>query len=152
MTAKKEPPIKELSKKNKAGAKLKLNEQMIKDISNGIALGFTIKETCEMVGIGLETFFDWRRTGKRDTDNGVNSIFSEFSESLKKAKTKILKAMLSKIVMAADEDWKAAAWYCERNFPEKFSLNPELRNKKSSKKKSVEMDADEIINSLNEKL
>ena len=126
---------------------------MIDEIASYIELGFTIKDTCEAVGIMKSTFFDWRSQGKRDRENGIKSLFSEFSDSIKKGKHKIKQLMLSKIVQAANENWNAAAWWVERNFPEDYSLRPELRKTKSkSKTKNVESDVDEITNRLNEKL
>lgn len=148
----KEPPVKELSKKSNAGRETKLNKEMIAEIANYIELGFTAKDTCEAVGISQETFFRWKKQGKRDKENGIKSEFYEFYESIKKGKHKIKQLMLSKIVQAADENWNAAAWWVERNFPEDYSLKPELRQKKTKNKgKQVESDVDEIINKLNEK-
>lgn len=147
----KEPPIKELSKK-KTGRETKLNKEMIAEISSYIELGFTIKDTCEAVGISKETFFEWKKQGKRDKESGIKSDFSDFSDSIKKGKHSVKKLMLSKIVQAADENWNAAAWWLERNFPEDYSLRPELRKTKAKNKgKQVESDVDEIINKLNEK-
>lgn len=148
----KEPPIKELSKKSNAGRETKLNKEMIDEIVGYIELGFTIKDTCEAVGISKDTFFEWKKQGKKDKENGIKSLFSEFSDSIKKGKHKIKQLMLSKIVQAANENWNAAAWWVERNFPEDYSLKPELRKTKTKNKgKQVESDVDEIINKLNEK-
>lgn len=146
------PPIKELSKKSNAGRETKLNREMIAEIANYIELGFTIKDTCEAVGIEQSTFFNWKNQGKRDKENGIKSEFLEFLESIKKGKHKIKQLMLSKIVQAADENWNAAAWWLERKYPENYSLRPELRKTKTKNKgKQVESDVDEIINKLNEK-
>lgn len=147
----KEPPIKELSKK-KTGRETKLNKEMIAEISSYIELGFTIKDTCEAVGIEQSTFFNWKNQGKLDKENGIKSEFLEFLESIKKGKHKIKQLMLSKIVQAANENWNAAAWWVERNFPEDYSLKPELRKiKNKSKSKKVESDVGEILSKLNEK-
>lgn len=147
----KEPPIKELSKK-KTGRETKLNKEMIEKIARYIELGFTIKDTCEAVGINKDTFFEWKRQGKSDKENGIKSDFSDFSDSIKKSKHSIKELMLSKIVQTAKEKWEAAAWWLERNFPEDYSLRPELRKTKTkNKSKNVESNADEIINKLNEK-
>jgi len=148
----KEPPIKELSKKSNAGRETKLNKEMIDEITGFIELGFTIKDTCEAVGIEQSTFFNWKNQGKRDRENGIKSEFLEFLESIKKGKHKIKQLMLSKIVQAANENWSAAAWWVERNFPEDYSLKPELRQKKTKAnlKKNVNADINDIIEKLNE--
>ena len=146
-----EPIIKELLKKP-TGRETKLNKEIIEEILSYLKLGFSVNDTCEAVGITKQTFFRWKKQGKADKENGIKSDFCDFCDSIKTAKHSVKKFMLSKIVQTAKEKWEAAAWWLERNFPEDYSLKPELRTlKNKSKTKNVESNAEEIINKLNEK-
>jgi hypothetical protein len=122
-----EPIVKELLKKTR-GRETKFNEEIREEILSYLKLGFTIKDTCEAVNISTETFFQWKKQGKTDKNNGIKSDFSDFSDSIKTAKHSVKKFMLSKIVQAAKENWNAAAWWVERNFPEDYSKLKRRKN------------------------
>ena len=76
-------------------------------------------ETCaEFAGIGISTLKKWKLHAKDGTAHpDVVSLWGE----LKAAQGEVRQAMQERIQLASWDDWKAAAWWLERKFPDEFA-------------------------------
>jgi transposase len=101
---------------------MKYSKELITDIIKYIESGASNKDAAALSGVSEETFYNWLRpTIKKDDKEIPNPDYHpEFSESLKKAKTKRKVAMVNRILSAAKGSWQAAAWYLERQYNEEF--------------------------------
>jgi hypothetical protein len=70
-----------------------------------------IRYACDLVGIDQKTYRNWM-----DRAEAGEEPFLSFSRLARKGRAGYLANRLGVIHDAAGEDWKAAAWYVERNF------------------------------------
>jgi hypothetical protein len=108
---------------------MKYSLELTEEICSLLKQGHNIKTACDAVNISQTTFYDWM-ADKPD-----------FSESIKKAKAHAKRVFISTIAKAAAKsvevecpgchkkfdvsmpnDWKAAAWWAERNYPDEYAL------------------------------
>lgn len=102
--------------------KLKLNDEVIKDLCNYISNGLTNKDACAICGIPEETFYSWLRDAENGTGNKSHlQIKIKLAQSLKKAEANFKAFHLTKIMKSSNEDWKASAWMLERKFPKEYA-------------------------------
>jgi hypothetical protein len=108
----------------KAGAKLKLNKDMIDKMCAVISGGNYAKVAFEMVGVSYTTYYRWVDLGRKDTEKGKESIFHEFYDALKKAEA----AREASWVMAINNDpsWQSKAWMLERRYPDRWGQKNRL--------------------------
>lgn len=73
-----------------------------------IEAGATYELAAKAGGITYETFNEWRKADP------------QFSEAIAKVEYEAALTRLNIIAAAARDDWKAAAWWLERRFPESY--------------------------------
>lgn len=107
-----------------AGRPSKLTFEVIDGLAEAIRLGMPYALACHQVGIAYRTFNDW--------DNGrfpkyaSIELRSLFSQSIKRAEAEALYEALLVIKRASlgqclnNADWKAAAWFVEKRYPQYF--------------------------------
>jgi transposase len=97
-------------------------ERIIKDISRRIPYELA----AEANGICEATLYDWLNTGKAHQLEGLESEFTKFSESIKRAE---LERVLehTDMIAAKPERWQADAWMLERRWPKYFGNNVLLK-------------------------
>ena len=86
----------------------KYTEDKVLQITTLLKAGATIKMACKIAGISRQTFYNWMRK-HRDFELKVNQAIVE-SEMM----------ALNLILSHAERDWKAAAWFLERRFPDEW--------------------------------
>lgn len=102
-------------------AKLKLNKEIIDSFCNGLSIGLTARAACDYAGISEQSYYTYINQAKEDIDAGKKTIYSEFFESVKKARAAFRIYHMSKIRDAAESgNWQASAWSLERLFPEEY--------------------------------
>lgn len=110
--------------KKKVGRKSKLTDEIIEDIKKAVAMGLNNKAVCDYVGLSEPTFYDYYAKGEEDFNNNVESQFSKFFKSYKKARADFRIYHLAKIRQASESgSWQASAWCLERCMPDEFNLN-----------------------------
>jgi transposase len=72
-------------------------------------------------GISTSTLDGWLRDAAEDIDAGRETPLSVFSEEIGRVVARIEVAALARIQAAMADDWRAAAWFIERRFPERWS-------------------------------
>jgi len=96
----------------------------------------------EANGISEETFYDWLRTAAAHLNEGIESDFTQFSESIKRAEMQRIREH-NEIIAARPERWQADAWLLERRWNKHYSqhsllneLNERLARLESLDKKN----------------
>lgn len=108
-------------KKGKGGAKTKLTPTLLEKIIEYVRKGAFAITACQAVGIDKSTFCDWNNRGQKDIENGVDSVFAEFSKRVKEARAEAEIRNVEVIQNAArDGTWQAAAWYLERTCGDRY--------------------------------
>mgnify|MGYP001615153404 FL=1 len=80
----------------------------------------------EANGICESTLFDWLNTGKAHQLDGIDSDYTRFSESIKRAElNRVLEH--TDMIAAKPERWQADAWLLERRWPKYFGNNVLLK-------------------------
>lgn len=121
-------------------AKTKLNEQTQAVIVEAIRKGNYIDNAAAMAGIAESSYYHWIERGDADIEAGKVTIYSEFSEAIKRAKAEGEQIDLDLIAEAAGKgNWQAAAWRLERRFPTKWGKQEKLQLEHSGKIGAAEM-------------
>jgi hypothetical protein len=94
----------------------KLSPAVLEKVCEGVRLGMSYERASARVGISDATLRNWV---KRD-EEGVRA-YAGVVEALQKARADGETRLLARIVKAAEEDWKAAAWILERRHPESYA-------------------------------
>lgn len=118
--------------KGKIGRTLVLLDTIKRDeLLNLIVLGLPVNKAVAMVNISESTFYGWMSRGMVERDrlatiDGAKpkpeeKLFLEFLESLTRARAEAIAKKVAVISSTASQgDWKAAAWWLERQVPEDF--------------------------------
>jgi len=100
-----------------------ITKEIIEEICNYIAAGHSYAKSAKLAGIAESTFFRWRTMGQLEGAEDIYTIFyietqdaSDFSES------EALQLIRSSAIL--ERNWRAAAWFLERRFPDKYSKRP----------------------------
>lgn len=98
-------------------SKEKCTKELVAKATELVSSGLRNKDVIEYLGISDSAFYGWLKNPR--TENQV-----ALAESLQKARIDRKQRYLNTISNAAEDgDWKAAAWYMERNFPLDYSLS-----------------------------
>ncbi len=96
--------------------------RIISDISRRVPYELA----AEANGICESTLFDWLNTGKAHQLDGIDSDYTRFSESIKRAElNRVLEH--TDMIAAKPERWQADAWLLERRWPKYFGNNVLLK-------------------------
>lgn len=102
-------------------AKMKLTDELSKEICKYIAQGLTKKTAIDACGIAESSFYTWLQKGEKDLANGKKTVYSEFLKSIKNAEAKDKLKRLAIIRQAAESGtWQAAAWELERRYRDEY--------------------------------
>jgi len=108
-----------------------LDEVKRDELINLIVLGMPVNKAVAMVNISESTFYNWMSRGMVERDRLATipdakpkpeeKIYLEFLESLTRARAEAIAKKVAVISSAASQgDWKASAWWLERQVPEDF--------------------------------
>ena len=100
------------------GRPTKFTEETRKKILWALRLGNYRKTAAEYAGISERTLGDWLLQGSEQEDTDFGDFRKEVLEAEQAAEVRALGV----IQQAANRDWKAAAWYLERKFPERYCV------------------------------
>ena len=100
----------------KRGAKPKIPADVQERLIQALKAGNYIEPACAYAGIGKSLFYEWMELGK----NG-KSEFVDFVDAVTRAIASAEIGSVAKIKLAADIDWRAAAWLLERRHPDRWA-------------------------------
>lgn len=107
----------EKNQNSQMGRPSKLNAELIINIQNWLRMGYFVEDAARMAGISKVTLYNWLSKGRDDRDAGIESLHSDFLNSLEKARAEAEGIFLNSIKTAASRgQWQAAAWWLERSF------------------------------------
>ena len=108
----------------------KISAQLIEALCEDIAKGYSYDQAALNNGIAASTFFRWMLKGKKTE---VDPIYREFVELVEEASNFSEPEALQLIRSSAkiDRNWKAAAWFLERRFPEKYAKKSAADSKRN---------------------
>ena len=109
------------------GRKIKLDKETAENFCKGLSLGLTAKGACDYAGISEQTYYTYLKQGREDAEDGKVTIFSDFLESVKRARASFRIYHMSKIREAAESgNWQASAWSLERLFPDEYGKQDKI--------------------------
>ena len=101
---------------------------MIKQLCGWVENGATQKDATALENIAEETFYRWKKRGEEDIKKGESTIYSQFCESLKRARVAFKQYHREQILKAAKKQWQASAWMLERQFPEEYGRKQQIEH------------------------
>ncbi len=102
---------------SKPGRRTKLTKHVQERVVKALQLGLTYEHAAAFAGIDKATLYRWMARGRRDAENGEESIFREFNDALKESEGLAAAQCMARIVKAAEGGtWQASAWILERRF------------------------------------
>ena len=110
------------------GRPSKLTPKLIESISESIASGMPFNHAAVAAGVSERAFHTYQRQGKEDEEAGVDSIFLQFLQAMKKAEAQAIQKNLDIITKASVDHWQAAAWILERRHPQEFGRRTRLEH------------------------
>jgi transposase len=128
--AKKEP-AKAPAKKSAGRKTALLQPDLEQTILDYIRIGTPVRIAVTSAGVSEQTFYSWINRGvaerermkmiKGAKNNPSEVIFLKFLESVERAKAEAITKKIAVIAKSGnDGDWRAAAWWLERQMPEEF--------------------------------
>lgn len=107
------------------GRPSKFTPERCSDIVDAIRNRIPYQFAAEANGISERTLFYWLELGSHHQEEGIDSDYADFLQSIKKAEmTKIREH--SDMIAAKPERWQADAWLLERRWPKHYSSNNQL--------------------------
>jgi hypothetical protein len=134
--AKKEP-AKKPAKKTAGRPTALLEEVKEQTLLDYIRIGTPIRKAVTASGIAEKTFYNWMARGMAERErlslvpnakeNPTEVIFLQFLQRVEQARAEAITKKVAVIAKAGnDGDWRAAAWYLERQVPEDFGATNRL--------------------------
>lgn len=120
----KKQPLKQYVQEG-SGRPSKFTPQRRDSIIDAISHRIPYEMAAEANGICLETLYEWLRIGKQHRADGIDSDYTIFSESLKRAEMQRVREHTD-IIAARPERWQADAWLLERRWHKYFSPNASI--------------------------
>ena len=109
----------------------KISDEKIKEICDWISNGNSNIDAAILSDISEFTFYEWKKRGKKDIKNKVDTEYSKFSKSLKKAEIEFKNYHVFNIQKQSDKNWPASALLLERKYFNEYGKKEkiELTNK-----------------------
>jgi hypothetical protein len=90
--------------------------------------GRPLDTACALVGINRDTCYGWVRRGRAASDRRACGLpveaaedpYREFAEALAEARAAAESDAIDVILQATERDWRAAAWFLEHSFPDRW--------------------------------
>lgn len=109
----------EQSKANRTGRPRKLNAQLIEEMCDLIAEGYSFAEAARIRLVGESTFYNWMSLGRTESSEPIyKELVKKVEEAAEFSEAEAIQAM--RISAIKHKNWRAAAWMLEKRFPEKY--------------------------------
>jgi hypothetical protein len=127
----KKEPAKTPAKKTAGRKTALLQPDLEQTILDYIRIGTPVRVAVTSAGVSEQTFYSWINRGVAERErlkmikgakiNTSEVIFLKFLESVERAKAEAITKKIAVIAKSGnDGDWRAAAWWLERQMPEEF--------------------------------
>lgn len=91
----------------------KLDEKLIEDLYQEIKQGLPVTYACDLFSITQPSYNNWMRQGEQDLNDGLDTLFSTFFLTIKKAQSEYVREAIQDI-KSGRPGWQGAAWCLER--------------------------------------
>ena len=144
------------------GRHSKLTEEREKLILEEIRAGSFHKIACQRAGISDSTFRNWMNRGKKELERVAQSprrrirrkerIYTDFFQNVLKAEAFSESELVKLWRRAAPEDWRAAAEFLARRYPERWSPTRKVEVEVNWRKAVEDLgyDPDEVLRRASE--
>ena len=107
----------------------KLTEPVIKKFCEAVEKGLTYDLCAKYAGISVDTFYSWKRKGKKKTEKK----YVDFLKRIEQVEAHGAFWHLENIVTNARDDWKASAWILERrhNYTRYNTIESQMKEEKA---------------------
>lgn len=112
------------------GSPTKCTPEITQQICQVLRAGNYICAACDYVGISERTYYNWITRGREELDRIEASsnakprdserVFVSFLHATTRAKASAEVESVARIRKAAEEDWRADAWYLERSHSDRW--------------------------------
>ncbi|MCS7001168.1 MAG: helix-turn-helix domain-containing protein [Bacteroidota bacterium] len=85
-------------------------------IASAVQDGVPITSAVKLVGLTRRTHYDWLQRAEEGQEP-----YATYAAIIEQAQAKAIAAAISAIRARWNQDWKAAAWFLERCFPDQFA-------------------------------
>lgn len=106
------------------GRPTKLTPEVQDRIIQALKAGNYVETAAEYAGIGKTTFYRWMARGEQAS----RGIYREFRDAVMRARAEAEARNVAIIQKAAPDDWRAAAWWLERAFPDRWGPRQKLEH------------------------
>ena len=106
------------------GRPTKLTPEVQDRIIQALKAGNYVETAAEYAGIGKTTFYRWMEQGAKAS----RGIYREFRDAVTRARAEAEARNVAIIQKAAPDDWRAAAWWLERAFPDRWGPRQKLEH------------------------
>ena len=118
------PLLRKIKKRNEQGELVSVWNTPIDNFFKAIKLGMSNVKASEFAGFTEAALYEWLAKGESDLEEGQETIFVEFLETLKKTRAECQAFHLQNVIRAGQNgNWQASAWILERVFPTSFGQN-----------------------------
>lgn len=123
-----------------------LTKVEIDKITESMRLGVDLEIATHAVGANLSEVFEWLERGKIEESklsNGhkadrAEAKYLSFWKAVKTARASAIAQVQMNIRAAIADDWKAGAWWLEKQMPEKYGKNAGQFNELQTQLKEIE--------------
>lgn len=102
----------------------KLTPEIRQRIVAAIRAGNYAEPAARSAGISAATYYRWLRRGERES----RGIYSDFREEVRRAESEAEVHAVAVIRRAMPDDWRAAAHYLERRYPDRWRRRESLEH------------------------
>lgn len=95
----------------------KLVPEVEQRILDAVRAGAPLRDAAEHAGVDERTVHRWRERGEQPR---AAPKFRDFAQGLRRARAGAKVGAIAAVRRAMRDDWRAAAWYLERCFPEEW--------------------------------
>lgn len=118
---------------SRPGPKLKLTNKIIEEFDAVLAMGAYFKDACAHVGVSQRQAYFWLQLAdeearrleapeeeRSEPNPSFVPIMGKFADMVAHRSAKVKNMVLGSIVLAAQKDWRAGAWFLEHRYPKEF--------------------------------
>lgn len=105
---------------SKRGRPSKWTEETRRLILSHIENGATYKRACLLSGISHTIYWEWRKQGQKDRENGEETEFTDFLEEIERAKEKYIAWLQQAVNRQVKKDGRLALDVLQRLRPKEF--------------------------------
>jgi len=99
-----------------------LTPEVQQKIIDALFLGNFFEIACEVAGVSARTGYEWRQRGEgRAKHRPCNEVYAQFAHAVSEAEHKAEQQQAARFYMAGKDDWRAAAEFLARRYPERWS-------------------------------